>query len=129
LRKQKINTERSALVLQEALELRNLLSEHVWRVSDTSNDTETSGICDSSSELRAGGNVHARKQDRMVDLQEIGRDRSDLLCVGTSLVNLSSNVSSREENTSASACNRGVCGATKGWRATTYEEKPLCLSV
>jgi len=79
LRKQKINTERSVLVLQEALELSNLLLEHVWRVADTSNDTETSGICDSSGELRASGNVHASKEDGVVDLQEIGRDRSDLL--------------------------------------------------
>jgi len=79
LRKEQIDAERGILILQKALEFCNLLLEHVWGVSDTSNDTKTSSICDGGGELRAGSNVHARKQNGVVDLQEIGGDRSDLL--------------------------------------------------
>lgn len=80
LRKQKINTEWCVLVLQVSLELCDLLPKHVGCVSNTSNDTNTSSVGDSGCELRASGDVHASKHDRVVDLQEIGRDRADLLC-------------------------------------------------
>jgi len=76
---QQIDTERSVLVVQEALQLCNLFPEHVWGVSDATDDTETAGIGDCGSKFRAGGNVHASKDDGVVDLQEIRRDGLDLL--------------------------------------------------
>ena len=77
---QEIDTEWCVLVCKEALELCNLLSEHVWCVSDTTNNTDSACIRDGCCELRTGGDVHASKHDWVVDLQEIGRDRADLLC-------------------------------------------------
>lgn len=47
--------------------------------SYASDDTKSAGIGDRSSQLRAGGNVHASKNDWMLDLQEIGAGGSDLL--------------------------------------------------
>lgn len=77
---EKIDAKWGVLVLEEALELCNLLSEHVWGVSDTTNDTDTAGVGDGGGELRTGGDVHAGKHDGVVDLEEVGRDRSDLFC-------------------------------------------------
>jgi hypothetical protein len=77
---QKIDAKWSVLILQEALELGNLLSQHVWGISDTSDDTKTTGICDGCGELRASSDVHTGEEDRVVDLQEIRRDGAYLLC-------------------------------------------------
>ena len=49
---EQVDTEWSVLVLEEALELCNLLAEHVWGVADTTNDTDTASIGHGSSELR-----------------------------------------------------------------------------
>lgn len=80
LRKQEIDTEWCILVLEVSLELGNLLPKHVGRVANSSNDTDTSGIGDGGGELRTSSDVHAGQHDGVVDLQEIGRDRADLLC-------------------------------------------------
>jgi hypothetical protein len=69
--------------VQEALELSNLLPQHVWRVADTADDTESTSVGDGGCELRAGSNIHASKKNGVVDLQEIGRNRLDLLCSNT----------------------------------------------
>lgn len=75
LREKKVNTERCILVLEVALKLGDLFTQHVWGVSDTSNDTETTCIGDSSSELGAGRHVHASQHDGVVDLEKIGGSR------------------------------------------------------
>jgi hypothetical protein len=77
---QKIDTEWSVLVVHVALELGDLLTEHVGGVSDTSDDTDTSSVGDGGSKLWAGGNIHTGKHDGVVDLQEIGERRAQLLC-------------------------------------------------
>lgn len=76
----KIDTEWSVLVVQVGLELSDLLAEHIWGVSNTSDNTEPSGIGDSSSELWASGNVHTSQNNWVVDLQEISGGGADLLC-------------------------------------------------
>jgi hypothetical protein len=79
LRKQQINTERSVLVLQVALELGNLLTEHVRSVSDTADDTETASVGDCRSQLRPSSHVHSCQQDGVVDLEQISERSLDLL--------------------------------------------------
>ena len=84
LRNQEIDSERCVLVVQEALQLGNLLAQHLGGVTDTTNDTKTSGIGDGGGELRASGDVHAGQHDGVVDLQEIGACRAKLLCTQVS---------------------------------------------
>ena len=79
LRKKKIHTKRSILIVQEALQLGDLLTEHVWGIADTSDDTDTACIGYGGSELGTSGHVHTRKHDGMVDLQKIRDLRSELL--------------------------------------------------
>lgn len=80
LGQQQINTERCLFVNQEALQLGDLFPQHVWGISDTTDDTETTGVGNCGGELRAGGNVHAGEDDGVVDLEEIRRNGLDLLC-------------------------------------------------
>lgn len=80
LGKQQIDTEGRALVVEIALQLGDLLSQHVRRVSNTSQHTESSGVCDGSSELRTGGDIHAGEKNGMLDLQQVGELCADLLC-------------------------------------------------
>lgn len=80
LRKKEIDTERSVLVLQVALQLSNLLAQHLWGVTDTTDDAETTGIGDRSSQLGAGSHVHASQQNWVVDLQEISDGSANNLC-------------------------------------------------
>jgi len=77
---QEINTEWCVLVVQKRLQLGDLLAEHVWGVANSSDNTETTSVGDSSSELWAGSNIHASKEDWVVDLEEVGGDRAELLC-------------------------------------------------
>lgn len=77
LGKQQINTEWSVLVVQITLELSNLLLEHLGSIANTADDTQTTGISDSSSQLRAGGHVHACQQNGVVDLKQIGDGSAD----------------------------------------------------
>ena len=88
LRQQKVNTKGSILVLEITLQFGDLLSQHVRRVSNTSNNAQASGVGDSSGKLRTSGDVHSGKHDRVIDLQEIGRCGSDLLYIGSATVGL-----------------------------------------
>ena len=77
---QEIDAEGCVLVYEIALEFCDLLAEHVWRVPNTTDHTDATGICDGSGELRSRSDVHARQHDRMVDLEEIRRRRAELFC-------------------------------------------------
>lgn len=85
---EEVDTEWSILVLEEALELGNLLTEHVWSVADTADDTDTAGVGDGGGELRPGGDVHAGKHDWVLDLEEIGGGGANLLCRALLLVDV-----------------------------------------
>jgi hypothetical protein len=80
LGKQQIDTEWCALVVEVALELGNLLAEHVWGVSNAAEDTDASGVCDGSGKLGTSGHVHAGKHDGVLDLEQISELCADLLC-------------------------------------------------
>lgn len=75
-----VNTKGSVLVVEVALELGNLLLEHLWSVSDTADDAHTAGVGDGSRQLGTGGDVHAGQQDGVLDLEKIGDGCADLLC-------------------------------------------------
>jgi len=79
LREQKVDTEWRVLVVQVALELSELLLEHLWGVTDASNHTNTTSVGHGGSELRSSSDVHAGKHDGVPDLQEIRRDGANLL--------------------------------------------------
>lgn len=81
LGKKQINAKRKLLVNEMALQLSDLLAEHVRGITDTTQNTETAGIRDGSSELRAGGDVHASQQDGMLDTEQVSNGSADLLCV------------------------------------------------
>ena len=76
---QEVNTEWCILVLEEALELGDLLAEHVWGVSHAANDTDAAGVRHGCGELRSSSHVHASQHDGVVDVEEVGRGRADLL--------------------------------------------------
>lgn len=80
LGEKQVNTEGSVLVCEVALELGNLLSEHIGGIADTADDTEATGIADSSSQLGTGSDVHAGQQHGVLDPEEIGDRGTDLLC-------------------------------------------------
>jgi hypothetical protein len=86
LRNKKIHTERCILVVQEALELCNLFSEHVWGVANATDHTDAAGVGDCCCELRASSNVHAGEHDRVCDLEQVGGHRADLLCLVVSML-------------------------------------------
>lgn len=94
LGKEQINTEWCVLVLEERLQLGDLLAEHVWGVANSSDNTEATGIGNSGSELRASRNVHASKENWMVDLEEVGGDRAELFCRWPSARKLGGSVNS-----------------------------------
>ena len=58
LGKQQINTKWCVLICEVGLELCNLLAEHIWCISYSSNNTQTSGIGDCCSEFWSSGNIH-----------------------------------------------------------------------
>lgn len=84
LREQKINAKRSVLVVQVALELLHLVSEHVRGISDTANHTQSTSVGDSRGKPGAGGNVHAGEEHGVLDLQEIRERSAELLWTGSS---------------------------------------------
>jgi len=79
LREKQVDTERRALVFEVALQLCDLLAQHVGRVSDSTDHAEAACVADGCCELRAGGHVHAGEHDRVVNLQEVGGGGADLL--------------------------------------------------
>lgn len=92
---EQIDTESTVLVGQVSLQLCNLFAEHVWCIANlsrissvhcldhdssyASDDTHTAGICHGSSQLRPCCNVHASKEDWVLDLQEIRKSGLELL--------------------------------------------------
>lgn len=84
LRKEKVDTEWSVFVVQEALQLGNLVTEHFRSVSDTSDDTESTGVGDGRGQLGPGSHVHSCQQDRVVDLEQISEGSLDFLYKTTS---------------------------------------------
>lgn len=80
LGEKQVNAERCVLVVEEALQLGNLLAEHVGSVPNTTEHTQTSGVGDGGSELRSCGYVHAGQQHGVLDLQQVGELGADLLC-------------------------------------------------
>jgi hypothetical protein len=80
LREEQIDAKWRALVVQISLELGDLLAEHVWRVANATQHTDTAGIGDSRRELRPSSHVHASKHDGVLDLQQVGELGADLLC-------------------------------------------------
>lgn len=76
---EEINAERGVLVVQEALELRDLFAEHVWSVTNAADHADAAGVRDSRCQLGAGGDVHAGEHDRVCDPEEVGGHRADLL--------------------------------------------------
>jgi hypothetical protein len=81
LGKQQVDAKGGVLVGKVALELCDLLAQHVRSVSETANDTETASVGDSSGELGTGGNVHACEDDWVLDLEQIRDGSSELLCM------------------------------------------------
>lgn len=77
LRQQEVNTERSLLVSKEALQLGDLLPEHVRCVANTTDDTQTTGVGDCGRQLRASGHVHTSQQNWVVDLEQISDGGTD----------------------------------------------------
>lgn len=63
-----------------ALELGDLLAQHVWGVSDSANDTDSASVGHGGGELRAGSDVHAGKHDGVVDVEEVGGGGAEHLC-------------------------------------------------
>jgi hypothetical protein len=55
----------------------DLIAEHLWGVTDTTDNTESTSIGDSSSELWSSSNVHTSEEDRVIDLEERGELSSD----------------------------------------------------
>lgn len=80
----KIDTERSVLVVEMLLESIDLSLEELWSISNASNDTQSAGllsdnpsnkdstyVCNGSCELGTSSNVHAGKQDWVLDAKEL----------------------------------------------------------
>lgn len=92
LRQKQVNTERRVLIVQKALEFGNLVLEHLRGVTNATNNTETTSVRDSGSQLGASSHVHSSEQNGVVDLQEIRDRRAELfwimICVSYSLVGL-----------------------------------------
>lgn len=82
LGEEQVDTERSVLIVEVALELVNLIAKHLGGVADTTDDTETTGVGDGGSQLGSSGDVHAGQQDGVLDLEKIRDGRANLLCTG-----------------------------------------------
>jgi hypothetical protein len=99
LGKQQINAERCILVVEVAFQLCDLLSKHVWSVSDlyswstltlviadavsyTTDDTESSRVGNGCGKLWTSCNVHTSQHYWVLDLEEVGDRSLDLLWGG-----------------------------------------------
>ena len=78
LRDQQVDTEWCILVFQKALQLGDLLAQHVGRVADAADNAQAASVGDSSGEFGAGGDVHAGEHDGVVDLEEVCDRRAEL---------------------------------------------------
>jgi hypothetical protein len=80
LGEKQIDTKWGVLVIEVALELVDLLLEHLGGVADAADDTKTARVGDGSGELGASGDVHAGEQDGVLDPEQVGDGRANLLC-------------------------------------------------
>lgn len=80
LGKEKVDTEGSVLVGQVALEFGDLFAQHLGGIADATDDTQTTGVGDSSGQLGTRSHVHACQQDGVVDLKQISDRGTDLFC-------------------------------------------------
>jgi len=80
LGKQEIHAKGSFLVVEVALQLRDLLAKHVGSISNAAEDTDSAGVCYGGCQLRAGGHVHSSEHDGVLDLEQISELCADLLC-------------------------------------------------
>lgn len=80
LGEQQIDAEGGVLIVEVALELRDLIAEHLRGVANATDDTETTGIGDGGSELGTSGDVHAGEQHGVLDLEKISDGGANLLC-------------------------------------------------
>lgn len=110
LGEEQVNTEGSVLVVEEALELGDLLLEHLGGVADTADNTETASVGDGSGELGAGSDVHASKNDGVVDLEELGELSGD----SYRIVSISSGFSMSRMRA------REAATRTRWWEEQTY---------
>merc|ERR1712028_91312 len=69
---QQVNAKRCILVVEASFELLDIGTEHLGRVAYTTDDPDTTVVCNGGSELGACSNVHACEEDRVLD--------SKLLC-------------------------------------------------
>ena len=76
---QEIYPKWSILVLQEALELGDLFSQHVWGVADAANDTQPASVGNCGGELGAGCYVHTGEHYWVVDFEEVSDRCAELL--------------------------------------------------
>lgn len=82
LGKEQVNTKGRVLVVEVALELGDLVLEHVGGVADATDDAEAASVGDGSGQLGAGGDVHAGEDDGVLDPEHLGDGGLDLLCLG-----------------------------------------------
>lgn len=86
---QEVDTEGSVLVVQILLELLDVLPEHLGRVSDTTNDAQTTCIGDCCCESWAGSNVHAGQDNWVLDAKELRKWSLDPLRRSTAALHFS----------------------------------------
>ena len=75
-----IDAKGRILVLQVGFQLRDLLSEHIWGITDAADDAEATGVGDGCCETGACGDIHPGEHDRVVDFEEIGDRGAELFC-------------------------------------------------
>ena len=80
LRNQEVHAKWCILILQEALEFRDLLPEHIGCVPHSTNDTEAAGVCDRCCEFGAGGHVHTSEENGVIDFEKVGDRGTKLFC-------------------------------------------------
>mmetsp|Transcript_7 Transcript_7/g.16 ORF Transcript_7/g.16 Transcript_7/m.16 type:complete len:275 (+) Transcript_7:453-1277(+) len=73
LGKKEINTKSTVRVFQSLFENSDLFSKKLWCVANTTNNTKTSSIGHSSSQLRSSGNIHTSKNDGMSNTKHFGK--------------------------------------------------------
>ena len=79
LRKEEIDTEWGVLVVQVLLQLVDLLPQHLGGVANTSNNTQSTSVGNSGSQLGASSHVHTSQQNWVVDLEQISNRGTDNL--------------------------------------------------
>jgi hypothetical protein len=119
LGEKQVDTEGSVLVIQVALQLGDLLTEHIRSITNTTDNAQTAGVGDSSRQLRASGHVHTSQQNGVVDLKQIGDGSADDLC-GDDIVSTCLEVDRTKKSVKRSKNSRGeammLCDVMQEWR-------------